>query len=74
MVLVFVFFLSIRVTFLLVGADRMLRRYASKWDIHVRYLCCYRVCVAGEHRSDPDGAGNQHQAEESVQFQFQTTI
>ena len=74
MVLVFAFFLSIRVSFLLVGADRMPRRFASNWAIHVRYLRCYRVCVAGEHRSDTDVAGNQHQPEESVQFQFQATV
>ena len=67
MVLVFVFFLSIRVSFLLVGTDRTPRRLASKGAIRVRYLRCYRVCVAGEHRSDPDGVGNQHQADESVQ-------
>ena len=68
MVLVFVFFLSIRVPFFLVGADRTPRRFASKWAFDVRYLHCYRACVAGEHRSDPDGACNQHQAEESVEW------
>ena len=60
-------FLSVRVSFLLVGADHMLRGLAPKWAIHVPYLRCYSVCVAREHRSDPDGACNQHQAEEFVQ-------
>ena len=54
-------------SFLLVGANRRPRRFASKWATHVRYLHCYRVWMAGEHRIDPDGACNQHQAEESVQ-------
>ena len=40
-------------SFLLVGANRRPRRFTSNWAIHVRYLRCYRVCVAGEHRIDP---------------------
>ena len=63
--LVFVFFLSIRVSFLLVGADRMPRRFASKWAFLVQYLCWYRICVAWDYRSDPEAACNQHQTGES---------